>query len=70
MPGLQRASLSLTTIIMLILRLDIHLHNQGGYFVFDDSDDGSPNSPSPYYNIPSPSKPLSQNTYQEGYIYL
>ena len=28
MPGLQRASLSLTTIIMLILRLDIHLHNQ------------------------------------------
>ena len=44
-----------------------HIESQG-YFVSDDSYDGSPNSPSPYSNISSPSQPSPPNNSKEGDI--
>ena len=41
-----------------------------GYFVSDNADYGSPNSPYPVYIIPSLSQPSPSNTFQEGDISL
>ena len=40
-----------------------------GYFVSDNANGGSPDSPSPAYNIPLPSQHSPPNTSQEGDIY-